>query len=58
MALAENMELSRNSLTTLMSDASGRPLDKKAQDSLWTLAEEFGKGALVSVLLKRAEPTV
>ena len=57
-ALAESMELSQDHLTTLMSDVSDRPLDKKAQDSLLTFTEEFGKGALVSLLLKRAEPTV
>jgi hypothetical protein len=49
--LTENMELSRDALPSVVSEVSGRELDKKTQESLWTLSEEFGNGALVSVLL-------
>jgi hypothetical protein len=47
----EGVELDRDSLRTLAKEVSGRPIDHETAESLETVAESFGKRAVLTMLL-------
>lgn len=46
------MALDRESLGALVREVSGREIDRETEESLWNVAETFGKEAVLSVLLR------
>jgi hypothetical protein len=48
----EDADLDRDSLNSLATEVTGRRLDPETEESLWNMAETFGKPAVVSMLLK------
>jgi hypothetical protein len=47
----ESMELDRDSLRDFVTEVSGQVIDRETEESLWNVAEVFGKGAVLSMLL-------
>ena len=48
----EDTEFDRDSLRSVATDVSGRRLDPETEESLWNMAEAFGKTAVLNMLLR------